>query len=257
MPQEHAHSPAVDTEWPAAQNSGDGQPSVAPNGLSAQQLSQFARDGYLILRSVVPSAECSRLLSERIKPALARAGVDPFDDSTWKSDGTVIRAADGGDHPIPLSCPDARWAALFDSPYLSSILSQLHGGAHRWAWAYGAAEGLGWIHVRFPVQVGRAWVAPVSGWHIDGESATLDTSASVVLLPMLTTIRPGGGGTALLRGSHHRHAPQRIQLSRARPHAPLPPFTAPASASSFYRNIPSSHLYHRPTIAHTRACIHT
>jgi hypothetical protein len=175
--------------------------------LSADALHAFSRDGYIILRGVIPREECDRLLWERVAPALAGVGIDPFEESTWGDvEGTVVKGPRGSDHPIPLSCPDGRWPAVFRSSVLRSVLSQLHGGS-RWEWAYGAAEGLGWIHIRFPVDDASTWAPPDEGWHIDGGANTeLDAQASVVVLPMITAIRSGGGGTALLRGSHRRVA---------------------------------------------------
>ena len=186
-------------------------------GLSQAALDQFTRDGFVILRSVISSAECTRLLWERVAPALLHDGIDPFNEATWDGDGTVVKGPDGSDHPIPLSCRDSRWPALFDSPELLAVLDQLHGGRSRWSWAYGAAEGLGWVHIRFPVHNGTRWEAPEEGWHIDGDSDSLDTTSSVVVLPMLTTIRPGGGGTALLVGSHRRVASMLHRGVRVRP----------------------------------------
>ena len=100
--------------------------------LSPGELAAFARDGYLVVRGVVPPHECARLLWERVAPVLLEAGIDPFDRSTWASGaaGAALKAPDGGDHPIPLACADARWPALFSSGgVLCAILDQLHGGA--------------------------------------------------------------------------------------------------------------------------------
>jgi len=188
----------------------------ATGGLSPAELAAFLRDGYVIVRGVVSRAECDRLLWERVAPALSLAAIDPFNEATWGGlAGTVVKAPDGGDHPIPIECPDGRWPALFDSPRLMEVLDQLHGRrrrsrggtARRWEWAYGAAEGLGWIHIRFPVHPATKWAPPDDGWHLDrGANTTLDACDSLVALPLLTTIRPGGGGTALIRGSHTRVA---------------------------------------------------
>ena len=175
----------------------------------------FAREGFVLLRRVVPPEECSRFLYESVEPALARAGIAIFSAETWDggADGTawgdnagaVLRAPDGGDHPIPQHANDSRWPALFSSPVLREVLDALHGGAHRWQWGGAASEGVGWIHLRFPTSPELVWRAPdaASGaWHIDGGSDTLDTTQSVVVLPLVTTIRAGGGGTALLAQSH-------------------------------------------------------
>ena len=97
---------------------------------------------------------------------------------------------------LPESCADGRWPALFESAALRGALDALHGGP-RWRWAYGAAEGLGWIHIRYPVHPGDHWAPPDEGWHVGADPRSLDARSSVVALPLLTTIRPGGGGTAL------------------------------------------------------------
>ena len=80
--------------------------------------------------------------------------------------------------------------------------------------------------MRFPVAEADRWAAPLDGWHIDGGRPALAARASVVVLPLLTAIRPGGGGTALLRGSHRavarmlrgnaRICPQEIALAELR-----------------------------------------
>ena len=51
-------------------------------------------------------------------------------------------------------------------------------------WKDGAAEGLGWIHLRFPTAEGDAWEPPTRGWHIDGHVERLD-SLQVVTRPLL------------------------------------------------------------------------
>ena len=82
--------------------------------------------------------------------------------------------------------------------------------------------------MRFPVAEAGCWAPPLDGWHIDGARPALAARASVVVLPLLTAIRPGGGGTALLRGSHRavarllrrnaRVCPQEIALAELRAH---------------------------------------
>lgn len=114
--------------------------------LNAAELAAFERDGFLLLRGVVPQPECERFLWKAVVPALARVGISPFDEATWHdgfgdTDGARVRTPAGGAHPIPLSDPDSRWLALRGSRRLLGALSQLHGGAARWRWTAGAASG--------------------------------------------------------------------------------------------------------------------
>ena len=48
----------------------------------------------------------------------------------------------------------------------------------------------------------RLLIADLASRGLEDHARTLDTEQSVVVLPLVTPIRPGGGGTALLRGSH-------------------------------------------------------
>lgn len=48
----------------------------------------------------------------------------------------------------------------------------------------------------------QAWDPESRAWHIDGNTGRIDTCQSVVVLPMVTPIAAGGGGTAMLPGSH-------------------------------------------------------
>ena len=61
--------------------------------------------------------------------------------------------------------------------------------------------------VRYPVvEASEAWDWEDRRWHIDGDTGRIDTHQSVICLPMVTPIAAGGGGTALLKGSHHHVA---------------------------------------------------
>lgn len=163
---------------------------------------KLLEDGFVVLRGAVSPDECRRFLAEAVAPALESSRISAHDRSTW-SDGAVLRGADG--HPIARRSEDSRWPALFESETLVGFLDALHGG-RAWRWADGAASGVGWIHLRFPVDEASQWAAPAAdgGWHIDGATRSLATVQSVVVLPLVTPIRPGGGGTALIPGSHRQ-----------------------------------------------------
>eukprot|EP00927_Polykrikos_kofoidii_P073747 TRINITY_DN69767_c0_g1_i1.p1 TRINITY_DN69767_c0_g1~~TRINITY_DN69767_c0_g1_i1.p1 ORF type:complete len:479 (+),score=43.71 TRINITY_DN69767_c0_g1_i1:27-1439(+) len=131
---------------------------------------------------------------------------------------------------------------LFASPQLLGALDDLHGrdddevklrgagatadackadtsaivgngdGGRRWQWK----GTLGWVHVRYPLPrrhplwlpagvAERLWRPPVFGWHCDGTyhpHGLGSTNQSAVVLPVFNDVVTGGGGTAVIAGSH-------------------------------------------------------
>uniref|UniRef100_A0A7S3NK00 Uncharacterized protein n=1 Tax=Aureoumbra lagunensis TaxID=44058 RepID=A0A7S3NK00_9STRA len=167
----------------------------------------FMRDGFTIVRSAIEEEEVDRFLHQAVRPTIQDfCGVDIFGDaSTFPvRDGDAIRGRSGGgneDHPIT-SSEEKRWPALFSSETLLSALDHLHGDSREnWEWDAGAVDGVGWIHIRWPIQTGP-WIPPYRGWHLDAGTTNLICQQSVICLPIVTPLRGGCGGTALLRGSH-------------------------------------------------------
>ena len=126
--------------------------------------------------------------------------------TAWGDDaGAVLRARRRRRPPRTRSTRATRAGRRSSRPCcVNEVLDALHGGAHAGSGAARrrrASAG----SASFPTSPELVWRAPdaASGaWHIDGGTDTLDTTQSVVVLPLVTTIRAGGGGTALLAQSH-------------------------------------------------------
>ena len=113
--------------------------------------------------------------------------------------------------------------------------------------------------VRYPVvEASQEWDWQDRRWHIDGDTGRIDTHQSVVVLPMVTPISAGGGGTALLTGSHRTVArwlhdsvsqplPSRVPLQPIPIHliAPLPDRASGALVTTA-ESAPSSRRRLRP-----------
>mmetsp|Transcript_8105 Transcript_8105/g.24095 ORF Transcript_8105/g.24095 Transcript_8105/m.24095 type:complete len:262 (-) Transcript_8105:290-1075(-) len=169
---------------------------------------ELCNNGYTILKNVMSKEACDNFLSDIIMPVLERHGVvdgcieQSEEYKAWDDDtGAVITGTDNG-HPIPLH--QDKWPYFFESPVLNSFLDHAHGGSN-WEWTDGAKFGMGWVHLRYPVGDTGEWEPPdeYNGWHIDGGTDRQFTSKSLVMLPFLTDVGNGGGGTAVLPGSHN------------------------------------------------------
>ena len=218
----HAEEESGERDQPQKKNDADaaaatrgGKPQKEEWAVSAEQheaaMESLRTHGFVVLKGVVAESEVHRFREQAVAPALARAGRSLVDANTWPGgEGEMVKATELDDvhgdwYPIPLSSPDGRWPAFFESSALNGFLNYIHGGMNNWEWNDGARNGCGWIHLRYPVAetIEETRSSP-GGWHIDGQS---DLSSppfyrSVVCLPLVTPIAQGGGGTALAVGSH-------------------------------------------------------
>jgi hypothetical protein len=186
---------------------------MQPQPLSASQLQQFSRDGFLLIRNVLDAAECARFDREVLQPALrACGGINEEDPSTWSNHKLNSMATGDYDETSKGPIPGAMiWKGTEDgkgdpipdelcldmSP-MNPILNQLHGDSTCWKWQH---SNLGWIHVRFPVHD-----EPEKRWHVDGghfdPHYLHSPEQSVVVLPMVRSVAKGGGNTSVLAKSH-------------------------------------------------------
>jgi hypothetical protein len=176
----------------------------------------FERDGYVIIKNAIAREDCKELMKESIKPILRKNNLY-YTGKRLRKKGLRGRCF-GGSNGQPI---DGKWPPLFKNKRVNSILGDLHPRG-RWQWIYGAKNGLGWIHIRYPYTRSHKWKIPANGWHIDGakNDNTIFSELSYVVLPLINSITRNGGGTALYKGSHRlinywiHHLQKRITLDK-------------------------------------------
>jgi len=99
------------------------------------------------------------------------------------------------------------------------------GNTPSWKWLHD--DNVGWIHIRFPHSPASSPASPAPpcvwppsvGWHVDGGHFNVhhlnSCSQSFIILPMVRDVKPGGGGTCVLAGSHIQVAQYLLQKGRA------------------------------------------
>ena len=169
------------------------------NGLNREEKLQYERDGYVILKNIIPKSECKSLMKKSIKPILRKNNL------YYKNKRNRINKTGGfflGKSGQPIRGKNRKWPALFQNPRLLLSICDMH-PHYSWKWVDGAVTGLGWIHMRFPYSRSKTWKPPKTGWHLDGlKNNMIDYKKSVTVLPLITSITKNGGGTALFKGSH-------------------------------------------------------
>ncbi len=170
---------------------------------------EFMQNGYVVLPSVLNNEQCKIILDEEIIPFLEQNDFFERDESSWQDKqmfewGDESGAVASHEGCSPISYDRSSW--ILNNRNLVVFLNRIHGGAN---WEYtgcaGKEQSLGWIHMRFPyVDDTDTWEppGPNDGWHIDGDPVSIYTKNSAVMLPFITDVNTGGGGTAVLPGSH-------------------------------------------------------
>ncbi|HEY8669077.1 MAG TPA: phytanoyl-CoA dioxygenase family protein [Tepidisphaeraceae bacterium] len=154
--------------------------------LSKAEVEQFVEEGYVVVRGATPRP-VAQIIQERVLKMMP--GIDPNDPATWKQPVIGLKE----------SIDDAQSAAAF-TPRLVGAMEDLMGKG-RWD----LATRLGWFPTSFPGHVAGPWKAPVDGWHVDGgwfHHHVNSKEQGLLPIHLLTDIDPGGGGTAILPGSH-------------------------------------------------------
>ena len=167
--------------------------------MNKKDLVNYERDGYIILKNIIKKNDCKNLINNTLKKILLKHNIC-LKNKYWKKDGDLI-SGKYDDHPISKKSKNYRWPKLFNSKKLINTINKLHGGENKWKWVDGASKGLGWIHLRYPFK--KKWIIPKNGWHLDGTiHGKINPYQSIILLPFITKVDSGCGGTAILKGSH-------------------------------------------------------
>jgi ectoine hydroxylase-related dioxygenase (phytanoyl-CoA dioxygenase family) len=144
-------------------------------------MSEFERDGVLWLRGAFDPAA----IAEAVWEELTRVqGIRRDDRSTWGKWTPLSRLQE-------LAKSESSAAVL--TPHVQDELERLLGtgwGVGQWG-----------LLVTFP-RFGAQWTVPGHGWHLDMPARDSDVLDVVRAFAYLNDVRPGGGGTCVVAGSH-------------------------------------------------------
>jgi hypothetical protein len=162
--------------------------------LTADQRDAFARDGVLKFHALAP-ADGVRRAREAVLRALERHGLwrdgawrlDAIPRPQWPATGLKTSRAIGNKHP------DIH--ALGEAPEILEMVAALLEGRPFDRAIHHRAQ------VLFTLPNAVTWTVP-NGWHMDGLRLASGRDLGVQFFTFLDTVRPGGGGTVIVAGSH-------------------------------------------------------
>ncbi|MGW0231388.1 phytanoyl-CoA dioxygenase family protein [Actinopolymorpha singaporensis] len=153
--------------------------------LTTEQMARFELDGLLPLPRTVPTAE-ALAMRDRLWDFLSLMHGRRYDDpTTWKP----LEARTGFKTLMRTGAFDGL------SEYLSEPFTDLLGTA----WVRPAH----WGHplVTFP-NPHQDWAIPARNWHVDSSQWSTGATPGLVAFTFLDEVRPRGGGTLVMAGSH-------------------------------------------------------
>jgi hypothetical protein len=157
--------------------------------LSLAQRDEFDRRGVLRLPAVIPAAEVTAMRQRLWDDLRDRHAIQQDRPETW----TVH---------MPAQFQKLTGTGAFDALAASDLcaaIDDLLGAGH---WQRPAHWGR--PLVTFPL-AGTTWDVPASGWHLDSRGEPDDPA--LVIFAHLAAVRPEGGGTLVMTGSHRLTAP--------------------------------------------------
>lgn len=163
-------------------------------------MSNFERDGYLLLKNCISKKKCKQFYNNEISKLLKMHNINIKDRKTWRNKREIIITKRKNNNDIcPLNKKYKNWKEFFDNKKLSNTLSSIH---KKWSFS---SKDLGWIHCRIPYY-NKSYSVVANNWHIDGteNDEIINSNQGTILLPMITGVKSGGGGTIVLPGSHKK-----------------------------------------------------
>jgi hypothetical protein len=187
--------------------------------LSADERRFFAEHGYMRVTEAFPPDAALAMQDVMWQELQALHGIDRHDRATWR-------------HPWPAAgVRRRRTAPIFDAiaaPRLCGAIDQLL-GAGNWS----VPKSWGVFLISFPPPSPSPWELPTQGWHWDGDAFRhLDSLNGLFVFTFYSHVRPRGGGTLAVAGSHrllerflrglapevpHKHAILRKRFSSSDP----------------------------------------
>lgn len=177
--------------------------STAPTPIAIDDLAAFQRDGFLRVPAAFPRADAARIEDEWWAELADVYGARRDDPATW--------CAPKGDLKRPKT---AQSQHLVETPQVAGVLDALLGeGEWRWPRDWGRSV------VTMPSGAPPAtWDVPAHIWHWDGLIAwNLERLAGLFVVAFVNEVRPAGGGTAVLAGSHRLLLQRRAELGSGPP----------------------------------------
>jgi hypothetical protein len=157
---------------------------TVPTTLKQSEIEQFARDGYVVVRSAFAREDADAMQDDWWRELLELYGIRRDDRSTWHQPLRDLRGAKVSPMQTKIQTPRVRGA-------ISDLL-----GSDSWNWP----KNWGRAIATFPKDV--AWDVPTSVWHSDGLYEQHHPRMSAVFaFTFIGAVAPGSGGTLVLSGS--------------------------------------------------------
>ncbi|HZG77937.1 MAG TPA: phytanoyl-CoA dioxygenase family protein [Paenibacillus sp.] len=165
---------------------------MSPNVLTDAQVEHFMEKGWVKLERAYP-AEVALAAQAYVWSQVEKRDVLRGDRSTWTM--PMVRMNENYDTPEFRACKTERLLGAIED-LIGAGQWTLRDQPIRW----------GWWPVNFSHGADKPWDVPTEAWHVDGihHPQYIDSpEQGLLLLCLFSDIRPKGGGTLVVEGSHN------------------------------------------------------
>jgi Phytanoyl-CoA dioxygenase (PhyH) len=153
--------------------------------LTQHQRTEFDEHGLLKLPQAVPAATATRMAERTLEYLATEESVQRNRGQGWLTER-------------PAGLQPLTQAGTFDAVADGAIpaaLDELY-GADRWK------RPRHWGRALVTYRTTNEWDVPTGGWHLDGKPMKTDDPSSITVFVVLAPLRPRGGGTLIITGTH-------------------------------------------------------
>lgn len=154
-------------------------------------INNYEKNGYVILKNIIPKNECKILYRNIIHKKLK------YKKTKYKNIKETIIFNNKNLYSSPFSKNSKyyKWKYIFNNKFLNMFFDMIY---KKWNFDH---KVLGWIHCRFPYYNSKN-IKYINNWHIDNCNTNISYDQGPIILPFITNVKSGGGSTIVIKESH-------------------------------------------------------
>lgn len=154
-------------------------------------IKDYEKNGYVLIKNTIPKLDCNLLYKNIMYKKLK------YNKKTYikKKEKILFNNKNKYGSVFSKNSKYYTWKYVFDNKLLSMFFNKIY---KKWNLN---DKLLGWLHIRFPYFNSKN-IKYMHNWHLDNYDDKLNPYCGPIIIPFITNVKVGGGGTIVIRESH-------------------------------------------------------